>query len=372
MTTDAAQPLLELHVLSAGVGESIVLHLPNGEWGVVDCYASSVDDADTNAAIHFLKQRGVHRLEFLCLTHPHDDHYRGMSHFFDLFDVRYFWRFGGMPGEKLANLAIQIEGSALVARDSHAVEAVNDFQRTLNRVTALRKARSLRVKHMIDIQSLYPEPSSETAPFQVLSIAASTNQVETFEEGLKACFTKQGKLRKKGPKLDPNTVSAALLIRFGSTVIILGGDVEKQGWVETVRLLGEDKLAAHAVKVSHHGSPNGYIDGLWAAFARNGGPYAVITPFQKHRLPEQAAVEHIAGHARHVLTTCRPALSFEPSGATDFWEDWPLATRLALMSMFNRIRSNRVHEVGVCSLTFDDRGNCVSLNLSAPADRIAV
>ena len=35
MTTDAVSGLLELHVLNAGYGESIILHLPN-QSGVVD------------------------------------------------------------------------------------------------------------------------------------------------------------------------------------------------------------------------------------------------------------------------------------------------------------------------------------------------
>jgi len=154
----------------------------------------------------------------------------------------------------------------------------------------------------------------------------------------------------------------------------LGGDVEKRGWEDTVKELGNTKLASHAVKVSHHGSSTGYIDGLWAAFSRSGRPYAIIAPSQKHGLPEKAAVEHIAGYtdANRLLTTCLPAIPFATARNADFWEDYPLATRLALISKFNRIRANRAHDVGICSLTFDDRGNCVSLNLSPPADRLAV
>ena len=67
------------------------------------CYATSVEDPDTNAAIHLQKQRDVDQLEFLCLTHPHDDHYRGMSQFFDHFAIKYYWQFAGMTPED-ANL----------------------------------------------------------------------------------------------------------------------------------------------------------------------------------------------------------------------------------------------------------------------------
>jgi len=207
MTTDAVDARLELHVLNAGYGESIILHLPDGSWGVVDCYASSIKDAGTNAAIQFLKQRGVDRLEFLCLTHPHDDHYRGMSQFFDHFTVGLFWRFAGMTDEGLCKLALHIEESA-----QRTGESGTDFLTTLQRVGKLRRKKSLRVKHMSDVKPLYPVPYSEAASFRIFSIAPSTNQVETFEDSLKACFTQPGRLRAERPKLDANMVSAALLL----------------------------------------------------------------------------------------------------------------------------------------------------------------
>lgn len=372
MTTDAVGSVLELHVLNAGYGESIVLHLPNDEWGVVDCYAASVRDPNTNAAIQFLKQRNVTRLEFLCLTHPHDDHYRGMSQFFDLFAIKYFWQFGGMSFEGLQNLVIHMEADALVTGDTVGREAANDFQLTLQRVKELRKAGSLAAKHMSDIKPLYPEPFSTESPLRIFSIAPSTDQVLAFQDGLKACFTREGRLRSARPNLDANMISAALLVQFGSTSIILGGDVEKKGWDDTVRQLGKEGLAAHAIKVSHHGSSTGQTEGLWAAFAGGGKPFAIITPSQKHGLPQRAMVQYIAGHACSVLTTCLPAISFATPRSSDFWEDYPLATRFALMSKFNGIRANRPHDVGVCSLAFDNRGNSQSLNLSPPAGPLTV
>ncbi len=187
MTTDAVSGLLELHVLNAGYGESIILHLPNGEWGVVDCCAASIADPDTNPAIQFLKHHGVDKIEFLCLTHPHDDHYRGMSQFFDLFTINYFWRFAGMTREGLLNLAKLME----------VKEGKADFRKTLQRVSECRGAKSLQTKQMSDIKPLYPVPYSEDSVFKISSIAPSTGQVEAFEESLKACFDEDGCLFQK-------------------------------------------------------------------------------------------------------------------------------------------------------------------------------
>src|SRR4051812_33928138 len=98
------QSRLTVHVLGAAKGESIILHLPSGQWGVVDCYAGSVANPQTNPTFQFLKSQGVTELEFLCLTHPHDDHYRGMSQLLESFSIRSFWRFSGLGGSHFLRL----------------------------------------------------------------------------------------------------------------------------------------------------------------------------------------------------------------------------------------------------------------------------
>ncbi len=101
MTTDPRR--LSVHVLGAAKGESIVLQLPNGRWGVVDCYARSL-----NPTLMFLRESGVEKLEFLCLTHPHDDHYRGMSQILEEFPVAYFWHFGAPRAHDALQAARQL------------------------------------------------------------------------------------------------------------------------------------------------------------------------------------------------------------------------------------------------------------------------
>ena len=94
MTSDP--PLLKIFVFGSTEGESIALRLPNGKWGVVDSFAPSLSDPTTNPASQAVESgRSVAEIEFLCLTHPHDDHYRGMSQLLKEFAVRQFWTFIG-------------------------------------------------------------------------------------------------------------------------------------------------------------------------------------------------------------------------------------------------------------------------------------
>ena len=98
-TTNPGQ--LEVHVIGADEGESIVLRLPNDEWGVVDCCASSLKDQSSNPTLLFLESRNVQRLAFICMTHPHADHFRGMSQLLSKYLVDFFLLPGAMTGEEL-------------------------------------------------------------------------------------------------------------------------------------------------------------------------------------------------------------------------------------------------------------------------------
>ena len=75
-----------------------------------------------------------------------------------------------------------------------------------------------------------------------------------------------------------NEVSAALVVRYGKTTLVLGGDVESLGWTRALALLKRLNLgvAAHFVKVSHHGSTNGYCPELWQLFSADRRPLACV------------------------------------------------------------------------------------------------
>lgn len=94
MTTESG--LLRVYVYGASEGESIALHLPNGAWGVVDSFASSPRDPATNPIHRLLRDKNVTEIEFLCITHPHADHFMGMSQLFRDFEVKHFWTFIGL------------------------------------------------------------------------------------------------------------------------------------------------------------------------------------------------------------------------------------------------------------------------------------
>lgn len=358
-TTNVA---LEIHVLGAGKGESIVLGWPGNRWGVVDCYAPSLRDHDTNPTLQLLRERGVTELEFLCLTHPHDDHFRGMSQLLDHLAVKYFWRFAGLSGRDLRQLVKYLFLDAECSGVPEVAENANDFVRTMELVQERRKAGQLRQKTVSGYQLLYPVPADTSAQFQIWSFAPSGNQIGLYESALTSCFTQDGRFQAQLPQAHHNAVSVGLIVQFGTTRVLLGGDVEQAGWGDVQEELRREHLFADAVKVSHHGSETGFLPDLWASLAGKKKPIAVIAPYRRFRLPKREALDHIGAHTSQILLTCAIDAERTPGAVKQ-----PLKSRLYLRTRIKARSAVADRRCGRCTLVFDLEGNCITTACIAPA-----
>jgi beta-lactamase superfamily II metal-dependent hydrolase len=358
--------ILEIHVLGAGIGESIILKLPGPKWGVVDCYSESLSDTAKNHTLNFLRSRGARELEFLCLTHPHEDHYRGMSQLLQNLNVRQFWRFGGMSGKQFRSLVHYFTIDASRADARREIDNADEFYK----IFRLVKEKGIGEKLVGFRQQLFPEKLDIKAHLQIWSLAPSGGQLSRYEDQLAKCFDSDGTIRDKIPYARHNTVSIALLIQYGKTSVLLGGDVERRGWADAIKEVPSERFSVSAVKVSHHGSDNGYTDNLWQLFAGGGKPIAVITPYRRFGLPKPEALDLIGDHSTSVITTCLPAMA-EQVLTSGVISDAVLRSRLALRQRLNAFVEPSTDECGRCSLFFDDSGKCVGREIDPPAEEIS-
>ena len=132
--------------------------------------------------------------------------------------------------------------------------------------------------------------------------------------------------------------------------------------------MGPDHLAAHAVKVSHHGSANGYCEGLWQIFAARGKPLGVVTAYVSQSLPRRTALEEIGRHTDRLLTTCITALKEEQLPTA--LDPSIFKSRLALLRKMGVLTDTGRHQCGRCTLVFDKSGNCVETLLVSPAGEL--
>jgi hypothetical protein len=295
--------VLEVHVFGAAKGESIVFRTPAGEWGVVDCFTPDLNDPGSNSVLSYLKSRDVKRLAFLCLTHCHDDHFYGMSQLLSHFEVGIFCKPAVLSGRNLRRIiknefiVMDMSGRNEIRRS--AIELHNIF-----RSIAIQKKRPrdpLIEKEAVLGTVVFPHPQKEVSEFEIRAVAPSTENKAAFERGLRKCFV-EDKLVDLFPSEDHNLSSLALLIRFGKTQMILGGDVETAGWRHALRDFEPGLLSANLVKVPHHGSPTGHCPELWTTFATGDKPISVITAYRRHSLPCHDMLCHIRDHSDYVYS----------------------------------------------------------------------
>jgi hypothetical protein len=86
--------MLSIHVLNVGHGNSAIVEFDNGSekaFGVIDSNLPS--GTSEPRALVKLRELGAKRLSFVCLTHPHKDHFRGLFSIIKAFEgsIDYFY-----------------------------------------------------------------------------------------------------------------------------------------------------------------------------------------------------------------------------------------------------------------------------------------
>jgi hypothetical protein len=120
----------------------------------------------------------------------------------------------------------------------------------------------------------------------------------------------ESKSQRPSPRVLHNQASAAFLIEYGTTRILLMADAEEALWhawqAETAALFFPP---VQFLKVGHHGSANGCVDAVYRRFADHELTTAVLTPFDRHQspLPSLDGVRCIRRHVRELYCTNRVA-----------------------------------------------------------------
>jgi len=198
---------LRLDFYSVGQGEASLITFPNGKRMLIDGGGSfrdgGLDPGERLLAPAFWR-RGIDRLDYLVLTHPHPDHLNGLLFLARNFPVGEFWESGIHDGnsEYLALKKILKEKGVPIRRiDASAMP--------------------------ISLGGVTIEPLSPRSSFSVAGIAGSGNL---------------------------NEASLVFRLRYGDFSVLFTGDIGK----ETEKRLMEESsdLRCTVLKVPHHGSRN--------------------------------------------------------------------------------------------------------------------
>jgi competence protein ComEC len=92
---------LEIVFLDVGQGDSTVVRFPTGEVMLVDGggIKGSIFDVGRNVVAPALWRLGIHKVDWMLLTHPHHDHYRGLGYIAEQFGPKVLWASEGQAPE---------------------------------------------------------------------------------------------------------------------------------------------------------------------------------------------------------------------------------------------------------------------------------
>ena len=211
---------IEINLIGTGggYGESLVIHIGNDEWIVVD----SCQNPKTGNSIplEFLKQKSVdfNKVKLIVCTHWHDDHIRGIADLLDNCPKAIFSFARATDLKKFLRLvSIDLQKSQYSVSNA----STNEFNKCLDIV----HERNDIVKPSFTDRLLYSTTYNKKT-IQIHSLSPSDLSSRLFDEEISTLISKFEKRNKKLPYQSPNDRSVVLLIQCGSHNILLGSDLE--------------------------------------------------------------------------------------------------------------------------------------------------
>jgi len=288
---------LRVTIFYVGDGDCILVEFPDGKLGLVDSNTTSW--LSQSPAWDVVKAKGG-VLEFVCMTHPHADHYRGLAQFFTDagITVREFWDTvtDVQTLIRYTNTGYAWEPYGALTRrlhDEHSKQLVE----LMKSVAAKKKAGAVLRRRVQEFQQL---PSY--GGVEIWSLAPSARASEAYLKRLREFLAKKRRLDQNLA----NTISAVLLLRYKGVSVILGGDAPTPAWRSIVVAAKErnrtSDLASPGVKVPHHGAKNASDPELWIDLRSQAQDYAVISAGSPHH-PSAETIKHLKDAGRRIYTT---------------------------------------------------------------------
>lgn len=288
---------IEVALIGPGYGESILVHLGAGEWMIVD---SCLGTDGRPVALQYLDGLGVNpadAVKMLVATHWHQDHIRGMSRLVETCGSARFCCASALGSREFLSTV-----GGLAGRD---FSEVGSGVREIHSVFASLESTGSSPVWAGPGQRVFRGESSE-----VWSLSPGHEMFQRFLRSIEGWVSRKGASARRKPSPDPNRLSVVLWIKCGPAIVLLGGDLERSGWLAVLDDLTKPSGKASVFKVPHHGSSDADVPEVWKEML-DPKPFAVLAPWRKGgaMLPTAHDVQRILSHTPHAFASAKPASS---------------------------------------------------------------
>jgi beta-lactamase superfamily II metal-dependent hydrolase len=273
---------VEVSIFGPGKGESVLVHLGDDRWIIVD---SCIDQMDRSMpALAYLERIGVDAAKSVLMvlaTHAHDDHIAGIAEIFQACESAFFACSSALTKEEFLAL---IEADARVYAGIRG-RAFSEYDQVFKIVWSRSgKGPDFRpLKYAMESRPLLQLDGPHAV--KVVALSPSDEAFRRSLLALKSVMPVVGS-RRGLSAVDPNELAVALWVEVGDKAILLGADLltgpNGCGWIAVLNSISHT-LKASVFKVPHHGSGTAHHDGIWSNLLGD-SPIALLAPFRGGRM----------------------------------------------------------------------------------------
>ncbi len=246
---------IEIIVFACGHGDTILLHLPGDKWALVDCYLPK--GPVRRRFFRLIEDRNISRLDLLCLTHPHRDHFWGMSEV-----VEYFT-------SSSRSIGIYCD----TGFDPQQIIDILKQKRFAKSEVAEYEKLHCQLDDLIENKVIgYYPADKNTEPIPVVGTHQQVRLVPVAPDPSVVRRMTRSTLEKGRVHGSLNALSLILALHVATDTrecnMLLTGDAEASALEESAELLKEGlgnpdrRFDLDVIKVPHHGSATSYSESL--------------------------------------------------------------------------------------------------------------
>jgi len=289
------------------------LKFDENKYGIIDSYINPV--TNNPQVLDYIQEHNIspEYIDFVLLTHGHQDHYRGISQILDICkNARFF-----------TSSSFKLKSFQFLLSAYIQVESKNNFFNEFIDIFNILK----NTDRDLNVLSDKGNPIFNANGIKIFAISPNTHTDEYLDKIYRKEADKH--LNRNNEKFalghDFNFQSVVLVVQIGELQILYGADLEYHetniniGWASICQDIDFQKHQFDLFKVPHHGSETSCNETDWTAFLKE-NRVLKLTPYSRgKKLPDEKMV-------RKIKTIC--CNSYITSDLSKKYKKYPLHRKL--------------------------------------------
>lgn len=307
LETIPADDEIEISVFGPGYGESILVHIGDQQWFVID---SCIDFLSKEpASLNYLKKLNIDPskvIKQIIITHWHDDHIKGIAQVINACPYASIICSAALQSDEFLKLS-ELYGCKTLGGSLGLGEFKEIIEILIEKGFSTKKGTLIYT--MAD-RLLFKRTLNNGKVCSIYSLSPSDLDFKAAQSQFLK-FLPAGYLPPKRSLVatSPNYAAIVLWISIGETNFLLGSDLEESGnplsgWSVILSSPVFSKEKAFFFKIPHHGSKTGHHPEVWTKLLYEDN-ICVLTPWQKGNdvLPKKEDVDRICSLSKEAYTT---------------------------------------------------------------------